>query len=188
MIPKPAQDSGLELASALQEGRGRTLELIADLTDEQMMGPVPASSIPCAGSSGTWRGSRNTGSCAISARNRPPDPRATRFAILPAFPDTRWDLALPSKAETLAYAPRILDRVLEKHGPAGPEASRRVDGYDQAYFIRLALLREYMHAGATPSIGKLPDGLPTLTQENNASPMATDQSSRTLHARIVRMN
>jgi Protein of unknown function (DUF664) len=39
MTPKPAQDSGLELASALQEGRARDLELIADLTDEQMIGP-----------------------------------------------------------------------------------------------------------------------------------------------------
>jgi iron(II)-dependent oxidoreductase len=59
--------------------------------------------------------------------------------------DTRWDLPLPSKAETIDYMRRILDRVLE-HVTAG--AARDLNGYDDAYFLRLALFHEDMHAEA----------------------------------------
>jgi len=59
--------------------------------------------------------------------------------------DTRWDLPLPSKAETIDYTQRILDRVLEQ---TEMNPARAVNGYDEAYFLRLALLHEDMHSEA----------------------------------------
>src|SRR5262249_30044529 len=61
--------------------------------------------------------------------------------------DTRWDLPLPSKRETIAYARRILDRVIEE-AMKGDVDSRDADGYDEAYFLELALLHEDMHSEA----------------------------------------
>jgi len=149
MIPKPAQDSGLELASALQEGRARTLELIADLTDEQMIGLRLAIVNPLRWEIGHVAWFQEYWVLRHFRKESPT--RAEGDSLYDSARiahDTRWDLPLPSKAETLAYAQRILDRVLEKHSPAGPEASRRANGYDEAYFMRLALFHEYMHAEA----------------------------------------
>src|SRR5262249_14629218 len=51
--------------------------------------------------------------------------------------DTRWDLPLPSKRDTIAYTTRILERVIECVDSAP------VDGDE--YFLQLALFHEDMH-------------------------------------------
>src|SRR5262249_14621055 len=48
--------------------------------------------------------------------------------------DTRWDLPLPSRAETLAYIAEVLERSLAALGGAADD-----------YFHRLALFHEDMH-------------------------------------------
>src|SRR5690348_10059542 len=98
MIPKPAQDSTLELASALQEARTRTLELIADLTDEQMIGPRLAIVNPLLWEIGhvAWfqeywvlRHFRNESATRADGDSLYDSARIAH--------DTRWDLPLPSK-------------------------------------------------------------------------------------------
>src|SRR5262249_58744142 len=54
--------------------------------------------------------------------------------------DVRWDLPLPTRADTLAYMERVQHRVLD----------RIHDGIDDTdvYFIKLAVFHEDMHAEA----------------------------------------
>src|SRR5262245_22857177 len=138
--------SNIQLLLALQEARARTLELVDDLNDEQMIGPCLAIVNPMrweiahvAWFQEYW----------VLRHLRHLDPvwgaadqlyDSARIAH-----DSRWDLPLPSKAETLDYMRRILDRVIER-SLAGEACDR--DGYDEAYFLRLALFHEDMHAEA----------------------------------------
>ena len=134
------------LLNDLQEARERTLELIEDLTDEQMIGPRLAIVNPLRWEIGHvgwfqeyWILRHYRRQMPIGAdRDRLYDSAAVAH-------DTRWDLLLPSKAETVAYIQQILKRVVEGEG-RGPLGEP--DRYNEAYFIRLALLHEYMHAEA----------------------------------------
>ena len=149
MIPKPAKDFSLQLASALQEGRARPLELIADLTDEQMIGPRLPIVNPLRWEIGHVGWFQEYWILRHFGKESPTRREAdTLYDSARVAHDTRWDLPLPSKADTLAYIQTILDRVLEKRGTSGPEASGGAERYDEAYFIRLALVHEYMHAEA----------------------------------------
>ena len=58
--------------------------------------------------------------------------------------DTRWDLPLLERDETLAYMQRVLERVIDH---AGDKSGRLRDeeGYDQKYFLNLVLFHEQMH-------------------------------------------
>lgn len=140
--------SRLELVHALQEARARTLELVADLSDEQMIGPRLDIINPL-----RWE----LGHIAYfqefwvlrHLRNDPPirpDADALYDSARIAH-DTRWDLPLPSKAQTLAYLDQVMQRIAEEPRPR-PGANPAADGYDESYFIRLGLLHEYMHAEA----------------------------------------
>src|SRR6202008_484682 len=55
------------------------------------------------------------------------------------------DLPLPSRAETLAYMSRVLERVSDLDDRRGREP---IDGYDEPYFLHLVLFHEQMHAEA----------------------------------------
>jgi iron(II)-dependent oxidoreductase len=137
-----------QLASMLQEARARTLELVQDLTDEQMIGPRLEIVNPLRWELGhvAWfqeywvlrhfRGEAPARSDGDQLYD------SARIAH-----DTRWDLPLPSKAETISYTQQILERVI---GPCPPGVARsgRPEGYSEAYFMRLALFHEYMHAEA----------------------------------------
>jgi gamma-glutamyl hercynylcysteine S-oxide synthase len=142
------QDFATELYNSLHEVRQRTLELIDDLTDEQMIGPRLAIVNPLrweVGHVGYFQEYWVLRHFRKEAPTRREGDRLYDSARIAH--DTRWDLPLPTKAETLAYIQRILERVTSpKPGPA--QASRKVDGYDEPYFIRLALLHECMHAEA----------------------------------------
>jgi iron(II)-dependent oxidoreductase len=138
--------SSIQLILALQEARARTLELVADLNDEQMIGPRLAIVNPLrweiahvAWFQEYW-GLRHL---------RQLDPIWDRsdqmYDSARVAHDTRWDLPLPTKAETIDYMQRILDRVVEQ---TTANAAQEVNGYDEAYFLQLALLHEDMHAEA----------------------------------------
>src|SRR5215469_7352350 len=138
--------SAIEPYSQLSEARQRTLELIADLSDEQMIGPRLDIVNPLRWELGHvgyfeefWVLRHFRG----EAPTRPEGDRLYDSARIAH--DTRWDLPIPSKADTLAYIQRILERVQERNGI---DVSRKINGYDEVYFIRLAMLHEYMHAEA----------------------------------------
>ncbi|MGH9326077.1 MAG: selenoneine synthase SenA [Terriglobia bacterium] len=141
--------SRVDLVNALQEARERTLELVSDLTDEQMIGPRLDIVNPL-----RWE----LGHVAYfqefwilrHLRNQPPI-RAEADALYDSARiahDTRWDLPLPSKAETLTYLAQVLERIAEAPRQERVNTPSPADGYNEAYFIRLGLLHEYMHAEA----------------------------------------
>ncbi len=180
MTPRSQHDSIATLLTALQEARARTLELVAGLSDEQMIGPRLEIVNPLrweiahvAWFQEYWVLRR--------FRGEPPTwPEADRLYDSASIPhDTRWDLPLPSRAATLNYIQRILERLLESNG----DASRTVEGYDEAYYLRLALMHEYMHDEAitytrqtlaypAPQIGiSAPSG--AMAQTNSSPKAAT---------------
>jgi iron(II)-dependent oxidoreductase len=136
------------LYSALHEARARTLELIADLSDEQIMGPRLAIVNPP-----LWE----IGHVAFfqeywllrHARQQTPilSNGDELYDSARVAHDTRWDLPLPSLEETLDYMQQVLNRVSgEIPGAASPAATTKP--YDEVYFLHLALYHEDMHAEA----------------------------------------
>ena len=137
-----------QLIAHLREARARLLELVADLDDQQMIGPHLAIVNPLrweiahvAHFQEFWLLRHQRGHEPIKpAFNLDSDKLYDSARVAH---DTRWDLPLPSKQTTIEYTQRILDRVSEevlKH-PARPDAA----GYDDNYFLHLSLLHEDMH-------------------------------------------
>jgi ergothioneine biosynthesis protein EgtB len=136
------------LYNALQEVRKRLLELVEDLSDEQMLGPLLPIVNPL-----RWE----IGHVAFfqeywvlrHARQQPPilSNGDALYDSARVAHDTRWDLPLPSKKDTLDYMRRVLERVINPG-----ETSRRTltsrGQYDEDYFLQLVLLHECMHAEA----------------------------------------
>ncbi|HWQ32197.1 MAG TPA: selenoneine synthase SenA [Blastocatellia bacterium] len=141
---QPARHAALY--ARIPEAHERTLELIADLDDEQMIGPRLAIVNPL-----RWE----TGHVAWfyeywllrHLRGREPLLRSgdELYNSAEVAHDTRWDLPLPSKEETIQYVRRVLELVIEAGCESEPAA---IDGYDEAYFLHLALFHECMHAEA----------------------------------------
>lgn len=139
--------SPVQLHAQLSEARQRTLELIGDLSDEQMIGPRLDIVNPLRWEIGHVGYFQEYWILRQLRGESPTWPEGDRlYDSARIAHDARWDLPIPSKADTLAYIQRILDRVTK--GSATADGGRKIDGYDEAYFTRLALLHEYMHSEA----------------------------------------
>ncbi len=141
MNPDRAAPTPDLLADWVQDARRRTLELIADLDDRQLLGPfLPTVNPPLweighlAWFQEKWvlrRGGRRP-----SLR---PDADALYDSAAVAH-DTRWNLPLPSRAQTLRYLAEVEEQVLQR---LAQRPSR-----DDVYFILLATFHEDMHTEA----------------------------------------
>src|SRR5436853_7671785 len=125
-----------------REARRRTFELVGDLSDCQLMGPRLATVNPLLWEIGhvTWFQEKWVlrhagGEAPVRADG---DSLYDSAAIAH---DTRWDLPLPSRAETLDYLATVRDRVLERI------ESGKLSDRDR-YFITLAVFHEDMHTEA----------------------------------------
>lgn len=137
-----------QLVAHLHEARARLLELVSDLDDRQMIGPLLPIVNPLrweiahvAYFQEFWLLRHLRGREQISpAADLDPDKLYDSARV---HHDTRWDLPLPSKQITIDYTQRILDRVTEAvlKQPAPPDAA----GYNDNYFLHLSLLHEDMH-------------------------------------------
>jgi gamma-glutamyl hercynylcysteine S-oxide synthase len=136
------------LAGMLQEARARTLELVQDLTDEQMLGPRLEIVNPLRWELGHLGWFQEYWVLRHFRGEKPARSEGDRlYDSARVAHDTRWELPLPSKVETVAYVQSVLDRVVDPR--AARVANRRsAEGYDEAYFMQLALFHEYMHAEA----------------------------------------
>ncbi len=131
-----------DLARILLDTRERTLSLVRDLEDPQMMGPRLAIVNPLLWEIGhvAWFQERWV---LRHLRGETPA-RADGDSLYDSARvahDTRWDLPLPSRDETLRYMDETLNRSLDRLGSAEPDGRT-------AYFYRLAILHEAMHAEA----------------------------------------
>jgi iron(II)-dependent oxidoreductase len=135
-------ETAAELADWVRDARQQTLDLIADLTDEQMMGPRLEIVNPLVWEIGhaAWFQEKWV---LRHAAGRPPlrtDGDALWDSI--AIPhEVRWNLPLPSRSDTVGYVCAVRDQILNwlaRHEPTREEA----------YFIRLSVFHEDMHTEA----------------------------------------
>ena len=135
-------NSDAVLAGWVREARSRTLELVADLSDEQLMGPQLRIVNPLLWEIGhvTWFQEK----WALRHAGGEASIRANRDALYDsaAIPhDTRWSLRLPSRDDTVAYMTTVRDRVLERIEQGKLSEQER-------YFITLGVFHEDMHTEA----------------------------------------
>ncbi len=138
--PEPL--SGEQLAEWVVDARSRTMELVADLDDEQLVGPQLASVNPLIWEVGhlSWFSERFV---LREALQEPPIlPQADAIYDSGAIPhDTRWYLQLPSREQTLAYMAEVRDRTVERLlDPACTDVVR--------YLALYAVLHEDVHTEA----------------------------------------
>lgn len=131
-----------ELAGWVRDARERTFELVADLTDEQLMGPQLSITNPLLWEMGhhAWFQSRWVLRHAGGQQPVRGDEDALYDSIAVAH-DTRWDLPLPCRGETLAYMREVRDRVLERIEQGGLSEA-------EVYHIVYTTLHEDMHTEA----------------------------------------
>ncbi len=130
------------LAGMLLDARQRTLDLVSDLDDEQLLGPRLEIVNPLLWEIGHVAWFQERWALRHLRGERPLIANGDALYDSAAVPhDTRWDLPLPSREGTLRYMRHVLDLVLERleaEGP-GPLPNRA------AYFHLLALFHEDMH-------------------------------------------
>lgn len=136
--PLPAS----QLIAYATDVRSRTLELIADLSDEQLLGPKLSIVNPPLWEIGhmTWF-QENWVLRHYSNKSPIRDDADSLYDSSNVHHHTRWDLRLPSRQKTLDYMQQVLDGViaqLQAEEPT-PEAT---------YFCLLATFHEDMHTEA----------------------------------------
>ena len=128
-----------ELSAWVAEARQRTLRLVEDLSDEQLLGPRLAIVNPLLWEIGhvAWFQERWVLRHALG--HKPVREDGDRLWDSSAVAhDTRWDLPLPRREQTLAYMARVSEEVqsLLDRGDPSPEV---------AYFVRYTVFHEDMH-------------------------------------------
>ena len=157
-----------KLLEDLQEARHRTLQLVEDLDEEQMIGPRLATVNPLRWEIGHvawfqeyWLLRHLCGRSPIL-----PDGDAVYDSAKVAH-DTRWDLNLPLKSETIAYMTRTLEDIKRYTGQRIARGSDESRSGETQYFLSLALFHEDMHGEAvTYTRQTLAYAAPQLTQVN----------------------
>ena len=158
-----AHPNASELTRTLVDARSRTLALVTDLTDEQLMGPRLPIVNPLLWEIGhlAWFQEK----WVLRHRGKAAPIRADADALYDsvAIPhDTRWNLPLPSREETLAYMQEVLNRLLERLGSIDLDS-------EEAYFFHLAIFHEDMHDEAftytRQTLGYPRPRFPALSQE-----------------------
>jgi iron(II)-dependent oxidoreductase len=135
----------IQLLNSLQETRARTLELVADLNGEQMMGPPLQIVNPLRWEIGhiAWFQEfwvlRHLGKQPPILKHVDELYDSARVAH-----DTRWDLPLLTMDETHVYMRLTLERVIEQIS-SDVVFLKDAEGYDEEYFLNLVLRHEQMH-------------------------------------------
>ena len=134
-----------QLIEALRETRSHTLALVDDLSEAELIGPRLQIVNPLRWEIGHiawfqefWVLRHLAGQPPI-LKNGDELYDSARVAH-----DTRWDLPLLERDETLAYMGRVLERVIEQ-ASYGSRSLKDAEAYDQNYFLNLVLLHEQMH-------------------------------------------
>src|SRR5438105_6115750 len=131
-----------QLIDWVRDARQRTCELVADLTDAQLLGPRLPTLNPLLWEIGhvAWFQEkwvlRRSGSYALI---RPDADALYDSAAVPH--DRRWDLPLPGREETVRYLEEARDRVIERLLDAKPTQ-------EDTYFTLLTVFHEDMHTEA----------------------------------------
>jgi iron(II)-dependent oxidoreductase len=129
------------VAAWVRDARRRTLDLIDDLDDAQLLGPRLSIVNPLLWEVGhlawfheKWVLRRGGAAPLLANADALYDSAAVAH-------DTRWDLLLPSRRQTLRYAREVEERVLGR-------LSRPDLGSEDLYFVLLSIFHEDMHTEA----------------------------------------
>jgi iron(II)-dependent oxidoreductase len=127
------------LAEWVRDARQRTFDLVADLSDEQLLGPRLAIINPLLWEIGHVAWFQEKWVLRHAYGQKPiRDDADSLYDSAAIAHDTRWDLLLPSRRETLDYVREVRDRIVDlirNHEPSREEA----------YFILLSVFHEDMH-------------------------------------------
>jgi iron(II)-dependent oxidoreductase len=130
------------LADWRREARTRTLALVSDLDGDRWLGPRLRIVNPPAWEIGHVAWFCEKWVLRHAAKRAPIRADADALYDSAAIPhDVRWDLPLPDRAGTFAYAAEVLDRILDRLG-------REELSAEDVYFARLAVFHEDMHGEA----------------------------------------
>jgi iron(II)-dependent oxidoreductase len=138
---KSDHPSAATLADWVRDARQRTLALVADLSDEQLLGPHLSIVNPLLWEIGhlTWFQEK----WVLRHQGKQPPIRADGDVLYDSAAvahGSRWDLGLPSRQETLTYMQQVQDGVLA--------ALQATPSAEQAYFVMLSVFHEDMHGEA----------------------------------------
>src|SRR3989338_1188446 len=113
--------SGTELAEMLTEARARTLELVSDLDDQQMIGPRLSIVNPPLWEIGHIAWTQELWALRHLRKQKPILKGGDAlYNSTDVVHDTRWDLRLLSREETLKYMEEVLHRVVDGLGSHKP--------------------------------------------------------------------
>jgi iron(II)-dependent oxidoreductase len=136
---KAGEISPSQLAELLRDARRRTLELVSDLTDEQMIGPRLPIVNPPLWEIGHVAWTQEFWLLRHLGKERPLlEGGDALYNSTEVVHDTRWELPLPSREKTLQYLATTLDRALEF-------LIRRGSRTEESYFPWLVIFHEDMH-------------------------------------------
>ncbi len=131
--------SAREVIEILKDARARTLELIADLSDEQMIGPYLRIVNPPLWEIGHVAWTQEFWILRHLRKDRPLlEGGDSLYNSTDVAHDTRWTLPLPSREKTLGYMEEVLARVIDHLG------STRLRKED-LYYPLLVAFHEDMH-------------------------------------------
>jgi hypothetical protein len=141
--------------ASLWEARRRTLELIEDLDDDQMIGPRLDIVNPLRWEIGhvAW-----FQECWLLRHLCGRDPVLSNGEALydsaKVAHDTRWDLPLPTKAETIDYMTKVIDEISRYFQESAAAGSMHRLGMDASYFLTLALVQSFKISRAATTNGQ----------------------------------
>ncbi|MCH7922582.1 MAG: ergothioneine biosynthesis protein EgtB, partial [Nitrospinae bacterium] len=136
------RDSTAELAEWVRDVRTRTIELVSDLDDEQIMGPRLPIINPLLWEIGHMAWFQEKWILRDVCKQKPIRGDGDALWDSIAIPhDTRWDLPLPSREETYAYMREVSDRVIDQLLKGKPSD-------ELLYFVQYTVFHEDMHTEA----------------------------------------
>jgi iron(II)-dependent oxidoreductase len=130
-----------ELSEWVREARQRTCDFVADLSDDQLIGPALPILNPLLWEIGhiAWFQEKWALRRGGTASLRKDADALYDSAAIPHA--TRWDLPFPNREETFAYMREVRDRVVE-------QLSKGEAGNETVYFTLLSVFHEDMHTEA----------------------------------------
>ena len=140
----PLRNIGVrQLIATMREFRNRLLSLVADLDDEQMIGPRISIVNPPLWEIGHVAWTQEFWVLRHMRNEKPLLENGDRlYNSTDVAHDTRWELLLPTRASTLTYMNEVLERCVARIDNAKELST------DEFYFYWLTIFHEGMHAEA----------------------------------------
>jgi len=140
VISKSLTKAGQEIVDRLVDTRKRELELINDLTDEQMLGPQTRIVEPPIWELGHVGWFQDRWILQNLDKRAPADEKAEALYNSFEIPNSdRWNLFFPSRGQTFEYITDILEQVIAR-------LEFREPTEEEKYFYKLVLNHEEMHS------------------------------------------